>query len=714
MASSPGEESRAGEEARAGGADRSGGADRAGGADREGVGAGSGVIADASVVRLREVGVGRSQHDAELVESAGAVVEATRARLEERKGLVGVELGATAERRLQAEVKRVAVVEVQVAIGFGVLEAQQMVAVATCPGDLLKVLLEALRAGRASWSMVRSFWTETSRLRDNEQRLLVAMAMFGTDVSLAAEERLDPDGDLHDEPWEHGQFVRALGREVTACESADPLAEAERRRRAYRRRKASFRAHDDGTGTLTITGPLISLFAVWLRLDRAARSLRSRGDERTLTQGRHDLAAALLLYATINFAELASDADEGAEGASGRGTPPAQAPDGEPAATPEPAVDAEGSREPEQEESGRQEHQEPEQPKLPGTDELVSPEDLAKLARIINAQPLVHLNVVLPYSTLTGGFPMCAGCGQPTDRPSGPGADPTAEGPPDPPPQHPGENSAQQADQDGTAGAGSPLGGSERSARQHRLRARGLRGGVAEVLGPTPFWITDGYARELALMPDTMLHRFVTDPYDGRLVERTIDPYEPDRDMRRQILATDLYSRAPSSRTASGQACQLDHVVPFGWGGGQTSELNLALLAIQLHQFKTLGYWKAEIGTRRDLTFTTLLGQVVKTRSHDYRQYITDRTARIADPAERAYVGRDLANRALYGALAAQPEHRYGPTRAQRDEDPDHLTITHSDPLTGQPRTGAGAAPETLDDIFGRDDIFGTDGPDDL
>lgn len=344
------------------------------------------------------------------------------------------------------------------------------------------------------------------------------------------------------------------------------------------------------------------------------------------------------------------------------------------------------------------------EPTLPWADEVLAPDDLAQLVRVINAQPLVQLNVVMPYSTLVGGFPMCAGCSSPTDRPSFPVEQEDSV---------PGENSALS---EGSAPREDSALGEDSALLEDPDRRRG---GAAEVLGPSPFWITDGHARELAMLPGTELHRFVTDPFDGRLVERTVDSYKPDTDMRRQIIAADLYSRAPGTRTTGAYAGQLDHVVPWGWAGGPTSEVNLALLAIPPHQLKTLGYWKAEIGTRRDMTFTTLLGQVTRSRVHDYRQYLDNRRGRgaahpvvstgtgaggEADTADDGWGRRDLASRAIYAGLAAQDEHRFGATRSQREDDRDRLLLTHTDPATGSERTGPPEEPDTVEDLLGIED----------
>ena len=100
------------------------------------------------------------------------------------------------------------------------------------------------------------------------------------------------------------------------------------------------------------------------------------------------------------------------------------------------------------------------------------------------------------------------------------------------------------------------------------------------------------------------------------------------------------------------------------------------------------------MGDRRDLTFTTLLDNVVRTRSHDYRQYLH---VREHDDLEDR---RDLANRALYAALAARPEHRF------RRRVGAWLTLTHTD-------EAGGTRPSTPPRPEGLDEVLGTTGDDD-
>ncbi|RIK16633.1 MAG: hypothetical protein DCC50_04280, partial [Acidobacteria bacterium] len=114
----------------------------------------------------------------------------------------------------------------------------------------------------------------------------------------------------------------------------------------------------------------------------------------------------------------------------------------------------------------------------------------------------------------------------------------------------------------------------------------------------------------------------------------------------------------------------------------------LALLAKRPHQYKTDGTWQVEIGARRDLTFTTLLGQIATTRVHDYRTYLDRRHPEDVDDL------RDAAGQLLQAALADRARSRG--RRARRD---DWLTMEHTDPGTGAVRPGPHPDQPTVDDL---------------
>lgn len=146
----------------------------------------------------------------------------------------------------------------------------------------------------------------------------------------------------------------------------------------------------------------------------------------------------------------------------------------------------------------------------------------------------------------------------------------------------------------------------------------GAPGGVAEL--PGHGFITGEHAREVigASGEDSVFHRVVTDPLDGRCVERSITAYLPDQAMLDQLRAVDRGCRAPGCTTAPG-LCQPDHEMPFGQGGA-TAETNLDLKHGRHHWVKTARLWQSALeALSRKVTWTTLLGQVYATGPYDYR-----------------------------------------------------------------------------------------------
>ncbi|MDQ3224094.1 MAG: hypothetical protein M3Q75_11585 [Gemmatimonadota bacterium] len=91
--------------------------------------------------------------------------------------------------------------------------------------------------------------------------------------------------------------------------------------------------------------------------------------------------------------------------------------------------------------------------------------------------------------------------------------------------------------------------------------------GVGEILGYG--FLAGEHAHELILTPGTTLHRLLTDPADGRLIERTITAYRPDQAMITQLRATDVFCRAPGCLTPA-RRCDLDHEHEHSDGGPTT------------------------------------------------------------------------------------------------------------------------------------------------
>ncbi|MBW8172511.1 HNH endonuclease [Ornithinimicrobium sp. Arc0846-15] len=137
------------------------------------------------------------------------------------------------------------------------------------------------------------------------------------------------------------------------------------------------------------------------------------------------------------------------------------------------------------------------------------------------------------------------------------------------------------------------------------------------------------HARELALTPGATIHRLLTDPADGRCVERSTASYVPDAEMLAQIRAVDRTCRGPGC-VRDARHCQPDHEHPHA-DGGLTSETNLVLKHSFHHNNKTLNIWQSELHPDRRVTWTTLFGQKYVTRPFDYRALAPSRSS---TPAE--------------------------------------------------------------------------------
>ena len=551
--------------------------------------------------------------DATLLVCVQDMVLATGQVLLARRGVAQAQdLGVSARRAWRGEVKASVAAELQVALGVGITEARQLVAVACLPGAVRVPVVGALRRGEVHWALVRRFQSRTSRL-EVADAARVAQVLFGTDPALAAVERLDPDGVLTGRPWHHAEFYAALDREVARLKDDDERSAAAARAEARAARRTSMQVHDDGTATLALTGPLPTMVALSGRLEGMARRCRAAGDGRTLAQLRADIAAVLLLMGTVDL--------------------------------PGPHED--------------------------DPDAIITPEDVAALQAVIAATPAGQVELVVPWDALLGRA-VCPTCQTPV--PTGPGqADDHAST---------GTRTGSTGDHASTGGSG--RGGAPPDRRSTSGSAEdadpGARGAgqerppprwVAELRGLPAGWVGPHEARQVALTPGTTFYRVLTDPADGRCIERTIARYAPDADMRRQIRAADVYGRGPGCRRPA-DTCELDHEHEHA-DGGPTTETNLNAKSRLDHYRKTKKLLRTLMTPRRDLTWTTLLGQVARTRAHDYRQY-ADAFATLAPPPAGTdpdldttdlAARRDLAAQVLYAAIV----HRGPGERAEADDD---------------------------------------------
>jgi hypothetical protein len=523
------------------------------------------------------------------------------------------ELSTTRREQWRARTKIVAAAEVAALTGLGRDKARQLVAVALSPAGVRAAVVQGLTAGLGSWEQVDRFWF-SSRDVPHEAAVVIARALFATDVAPqeAAVERLDPEGELSVLPWQAGPFVTALRRLLTAARATDAAGEAERRARQRERRDAFAVVDDDGSGQVVITGDGAESAACGDRLHQLALRVKQKGDVRSLAQLRSDIGRALLLHGTLPMPDDQSGGrtcdDLGAHAGTGADTA-SDGPTGECWQDP------------------------------------FSAEEIATLAQLLAGAPAYHLQVLVPWETLTGKPVLNGTCrcdGGPSDRPPGrpPDAGPSEAGPSD---------------------AGAPEAGPP---------------GVSRVLGRTPLFLTGGAARALALAPGTTMSRILFDPADGRCIERSVARYAPDAAMREQVLAADVTSRGYGSATLAREG-QLDHVVAY-LAGGATSETNLQGLDLPFHARKTAGEWSAAIDGLRNITWTSFFGRLYRTRIHDYRQYLSTGRPRVpeqsgsrgdGDPvALRAADRRHLASLLTYAALTAR---QVGAPLAARDDDPD-------------------------------------------
>lgn len=169
-------------------------------------------------------------------------------------------------------------------------------------------------------------------------------------------------------------------------------------------------------------------------------------------------------------------------------------------------------------------------------------------------------------------------------------------------------------------------------------------------------------------MPDTIFHRLVTDPLDGRLVERSTTAYRPDAAMSRLLAAFDRLCRGPGC-TVPASRCERDHEQSHA-SGGPTTVANLNHKHGRHHWLKTIGAWKSAMDESRNVTWTTLFGRVYRTRPHDYREYTgnprqdspeDNLSAEASEPFDRDYL--------VYLALASR--NPAGDTLVHESDTPD-------------------------------------------
>lgn len=535
-----------------------------------------------------------SQLDAVRLDATRQLTAQTSGLLLADKGLTDPgELSQTARDRWRARVKSVTRHEIEAALGWGEGEVQDLVALANTPTAVTGPVRHALATGEASWVLARRFFRACSGLT-HEDSAAIANGLFGDDPDQAVCERLTADGDWTGGPWRHKEFNRALDREVARVKGRDPEAEAKKRQAAAD--SADVRVDfEDGAGALVSIGcDAAQGAAIADRIERAARAARKAGDPRTLRQLRTAVACALLLHGTVDFGDLSSDPD------------------------------------------------------------LITVEQSEQLTKLLHALPSGTLDVIVPFDMLApGAFQSCTcGCTPTSHVPEdavpaafgGPRVtrcpcrvSPTREPCPTAGELRPGDELCPPA-------GDTRIGGEKPSRGELRPDPRTTSTvtpdpGIAEVLGRYPMFLSVAAVWDLLLTPGSAMHRLVTDPTTGRCLERSTTAYRFTAAQRAQILAADRFCRAPGCLRA-GVFCQIDHVQEHGTPGGDTREANGQLAHDPHHDLKTKGAWDATINADREVTWTTLLGRIYRSKAHDYNQYskllrsAIDDVAQVADDAD--------------------------------------------------------------------------------
>lgn len=303
-------------------------------------------------------------------------------------------------------------------------------------------------------------------------------------------------------------------------------------------------------------------------------------------------------------------------------------------------------------------------PDLGDDPNLLTPDDIARLVDVISGTPAHELQVVVPWNVLTGHAAVV------NTYAGAPATSPPASSPP--------------------------------ASSAH------VQAGVGRVLGRFSRFLSGDEVRRMAGRPGTTLYRLLTDPADGRCLERSVARYAPDAAMRAQLRAADVMSRAPGS-TVPADRCDLDHVQEYLLGG-PTSETNLQSADRPWHALKTERFWDAVMDRTRNVTWESFWGRLYRTRPHDYRQYLSRlRPDDAPDPGLTADEQRHLASLLVYAALA----HRQPGDRLEAaDDDPDSdeailglreaIWIRHT-ATDGRRRTGPAPGTPTPETVISQD-----------
>ncbi|WP_131103292.1 HNH endonuclease signature motif containing protein [Ornithinimicrobium sufpigmenti] len=645
-----------------------------------------------------------------------------------RRGVLDVgELSATGRQRWRWRTKARVRQDLTPATGWSRAETATLVGVATAPVAFRTPVNSALSRGTVTWALVRGLWRACDKAKlSAADAAHVASVMLADEAGTCVPERLEADGTVTRAPWGHGVFWAVLEREVgkvAACpdpgdQASVEAAEAARaaREAAYRARSMWVRVNEDGTAQVCFTGTALKVLALGDRLDKAARAARGAGDARSVAQLANDIGIALLGHATIGAHELPdldifkstqpAPEDLVAAGwtpqviAALSALPPAilqvivpllalhdpatahtlpgvhrttttQDPHGHAGQGPDGAYGATGD------EGGG------------AAGESVGPPGEAVGGAAQEASEGSGGTSIEAGHTGAPGCPACLPSVRAARNHDIDHASRAAR-------QDPGEDSAHRECLGEDSARGRDPDRGEDSAHHQGQRRVPRVAWVGRVLGKQPKFLGPDLVRRLALSPGSTFVRLLVDPADGRCLERSTTAYSFDAAMRAQLAAADVTCRAPGCDHHAG-SCQVDHVIPHGTGG-LTRETNGQVLDTWHHDPKTAKAWDAVLHANRDVTWTTTLSRVYRTRVHDYRELVTlmvDALDRVATVDEDDVA--DQINREVYQALCYRgagerlnegDDDTYDEAHLARFGGDITIGLSHRDPLTGRRTPG--------------------------
>ncbi|GAA4876373.1 HNH endonuclease signature motif containing protein [Actinomycetospora straminea] len=140
----------------------------------------------------------------------------------------------------------------------------------------------------------------------------------------------------------------------------------------------------------------------------------------------------------------------------------------------------------------------------------------------------------------------------------------------------------------------------------------GLDDRPGELVGYGP--ITADTARALAAEGDATWRRVLTDPATGAVLDVGHQRYRPPAAMAEHVRNRDLTCTFPGCRVPA-QACDLDHLVPYGpdEGDGRTAADNLGPECRHHHRIKHLPGWAVARGPDGSVLWTTPTGRRYRT-----------------------------------------------------------------------------------------------------